>query len=127
MGGPPNCQTADAIISDFSSGALTEINPRLPKRALLVRSPATVERRLPARDSTRIGEEHRTAADRSGEEIGDRSAWLPRAKQGLDAVVRSAIKGRGGMPPRGGMADHTDPEIRGAIVYMFNQGAGPAK
>ncbi len=86
------------------------------------------------------------AADRSGEQIvrtqcfkchetgvdgapriGDRSAWIPRAKQGLDAVVRSAIKGHGGMPPRGGMADLTDPEIRSAIVYMFNQSVAPAK
>ena len=54
--------------------------------------------------------------------IGDRSAWVPRVKQGLDAVVRSAIKGHGAMPPRGGMADLTDGEIRSAITYMFNSG-----
>ncbi|MGA8049569.1 MAG: c-type cytochrome [Burkholderiales bacterium] len=59
--------------------------------------------------------------------IGDRSAWIPRARQGLDAVVRSAIKGHGGMPPRGGMADLTDPEIRSAIIYMFEQGVAPTK
>ena len=54
--------------------------------------------------------------------IGDRDAWTPRVKQGLDVVVRSAIHGHGGMPARGGMADLTDPEIRSAIVYMFNFG-----
>lgn len=59
--------------------------------------------------------------------IGDRDAWIPRIKQGLDAVVRSAIKGHGGMPPRGGMADLSDPELRSAVVYMFNKGAVPAK
>jgi len=59
--------------------------------------------------------------------IGDRAAWTPRVKQGLDAVVRSAIHGHGAMPPRGGMADLTDTEIRGAIVYMFNVGTAPAK
>jgi cytochrome c5 len=59
--------------------------------------------------------------------IGDRAAWTPRVKQGLDAVVRSAIHGHGAMPPRGGMADLTDPEIRSAIVYMFNVGTTPAK
>jgi cytochrome c5 len=52
--------------------------------------------------------------------IGDRAAWTPRLKQGLDYLVRSAIKGHGGMPARGGMADTTDAEIRNAIVYMFN-------
>jgi len=59
--------------------------------------------------------------------IGDRNAWVARLKQGLDLLVRSAINGHGPMPPRGGMADLTDSEIRGAIVYMFNQGQVPAK
>ena len=35
--------------------------------------------------------------------IGDRDAWIPRLKDGLDATVRSAINGHGGMPARGGM------------------------
>jgi len=59
--------------------------------------------------------------------IGERSAWIPRVKQGLDVVVRSAIKGHGAMPPRGGMADLTDAEIRSAVIYMFNYGTAPAK
>jgi cytochrome c5 len=58
--------------------------------------------------------------------IGDREAWIPRAKQGLDVVVRSAIHGHGPMPPRGGMADLTDTEIRNAVVYMINKGTGAA-
>jgi cytochrome c5 len=52
--------------------------------------------------------------------IGDRAAWTPRMKQGLDLLVRSAIKGHGGMPARGGMADTTDAEIRSAVLYMFD-------
>lgn len=52
--------------------------------------------------------------------IGDRAAWIPRLKQGVDTLVRSAINGHGGMPPRGGVANFTDGEIRNAIVYMFN-------
>lgn len=56
--------------------------------------------------------------------IGDRAAWIPRIKQGLDTVVRSAINGHGGMPARGGMADLTDPEIRDAVIYMMNAGTG---
>jgi cytochrome c5 len=59
--------------------------------------------------------------------IGDRDAWIPRVKQGLDVVVRSAIQGHGGMPPRGGMADLTDTEIRSAVIYMFNKGTAPVK
>ena len=57
--------------------------------------------------------------------IGDRSAWIPRLKNGLDHTVRSAMKGHGGMPARGGMADLSDTELRNAIIYMF-RGAAPA-
>ena len=57
--------------------------------------------------------------------IGDRDAWIPRLKNGLDAVVRSAINGHGGMPARGGLADLSDAEIRDAITYMFNKGRVP--
>ncbi|MFN7087344.1 MAG: c-type cytochrome [Burkholderiales bacterium] len=59
--------------------------------------------------------------------IGDRDAWIPRLKNGLDAVVRSAINGHGGMPARGGLADLSDAEIREAITYMFNKGRVPEK
>jgi cytochrome c5 len=54
--------------------------------------------------------------------IGDKAAWIPRVKQGLDGVVRSAINGHGAMPARGGQADLTDSEMRSAVVYMFNKG-----
>lgn len=59
--------------------------------------------------------------------IGDRAAWLPRLKLGLDTLIRSAINGHGEMPPRGGAADLTDPEIRSAVVYMFNAGTVSTK
>jgi cytochrome c5 len=59
--------------------------------------------------------------------IGDRAAWIPRATKGYDVVVQSAIKGHGGMPARGGMADLTDSEVRSAVTYMFNRGAAEAK
>jgi len=51
--------------------------------------------------------------------IGDKDAWVGRARQGFDSVVRSAIAGHGGMPARGGMADLTDAEMRAAVTYMF--------
>jgi len=59
--------------------------------------------------------------------IGHREDWIPRMREGLDAVVRSAINGHGGMPARGGMANLTDAELRAAVIYMLNQGKGPSK
>ena len=59
--------------------------------------------------------------------IGDRDAWTPRFKQGVDALVSSAISGHGGMPARGNKADLTDAEVKAAIMYMFNPTASTAK
>jgi len=58
--------------------------------------------------------------------IGDRDAWVPRMKLGFDPLVRSAIRGHGGMPPRGGQASLTDAELRSAIIYMFNPSSAQA-
>lgn len=59
--------------------------------------------------------------------IGDRDAWIPRMKDGLDATVRSAINGHGGMQARGGMPDLTDAEMKEAVTYMINKGRVPEK
>lgn len=53
--------------------------------------------------------------------IGDSAEWIRRANQGFDSLVRSAIAGHGGMPPRGGEADLTDTELQLAITYMFQR------
>jgi cytochrome c5 len=57
--------------------------------------------------------------------IGDREAWFARLKPGVDALVRSAIHGHGGMPARGGMAELTDPEVRDAVIYMVTRSMAP--
>lgn len=59
--------------------------------------------------------------------IGDREAWAPRLRQGMDALVLSAIRGHGGMPARGDQADLTDGEIRNAVNYMFNPASAASK
>lgn len=52
--------------------------------------------------------------------IGDRAAWLPRTRLGVDPMVRAAIRGHGAMPPRGGQANLTDAELREAVIYMIS-------
>ena len=59
--------------------------------------------------------------------IGDKNAWVQRMKQGLPYLVRSAIQGHGGMPPRGGQANLTDEELQAAILYMYNPTSASAK
>jgi cytochrome c5 len=60
-------------------------------------------------------------------EIGDLQAWIQRMKKGLPYLVSSAIHGHGGMPPRGGLANLTDAELRSAILYMYNPAAFTTK
>lgn len=59
--------------------------------------------------------------------IGDKAGWAKLIQGGLDSVVKSAIKGKGAMPPRGGGTDLSDTEIARAIVYMVNQSGGSLK
>jgi len=59
--------------------------------------------------------------------VGDQADWIPRLRPGLDVLVRSAIKGHGAMPPRGGMADLTDAEVKSAVIYMMNASSARAR
>lgn len=52
--------------------------------------------------------------------FGDKSAWAPRIAGGMDAVLVSAIKGKGAMPPKGGYAG-SDAEFKAAATYMISQ------
>lgn len=51
--------------------------------------------------------------------LGDTAAWGPRIKTGLDALVNSALKGKGAMGAQGG-GDFADLEIARGVVYMAN-------
>jgi cytochrome c5 len=55
--------------------------------------------------------------------IGDRDAWIKRAKDGYARVLKSALKGHAGMPARGGLAELSDAEIKRAIDYMLKSGS----
>ena len=59
--------------------------------------------------------------------IGDNAAWAPRLKTGLNGMLAVAVKGKGAMPPRGGVADLSDYELARAIVYMANQSGAKLK
>lgn len=53
--------------------------------------------------------------------VGDKAAWAPHIKLGLDHLVDSAIHGKGAMPPRGGQAGLSDDDIRSAVKYMLEK------
>ena len=53
--------------------------------------------------------------------LGDKAAWAPRIKQGIDTLLQSALKGKGAMPPKGGNASLSDADVRAAIEFMVSQ------
>src|SRR5215210_7381670 len=53
--------------------------------------------------------------------IGDKAAWAPHLKDGLQHLAENAIKGIRQMPPRGGNPQLTDAEVTRAVAYMANQ------
>ncbi|MGA0570496.1 c-type cytochrome [Variovorax sp. VNK109] len=51
--------------------------------------------------------------------LGDVGAWAARIKTGYEALLNSALKGKGAMAPQAG-GDFEDVEIGRAVVYMAN-------
>lgn len=55
--------------------------------------------------------------------LGDKAAWAPRLATGYEALVNSALKGKGVMSAQGG-GEFNDTEIARAVVYMANESGG---
>ncbi len=62
-----------------------------------------------------------TAGVAGAPKFGDAAAWGPRIKTGFDALLTSALKGKGAMGAQGG-GDFEDVEIARAVVHMANAG-----
>lgn len=123
--------------SHGGSPALTDLEIRRAVAYMVNQSggnwvePVSAKEAAAARSGEQIVKAQCAKCHRTGEggapRIGDKNAWTPRMKQGLDNLSRSAIRGHGGMPPRGGQANLTDTEIRNAVLYMFNPAATAGK
>jgi len=82
----------------------------------------------PAPAKARTGEEvfntvcfacHKTGAA-GAPMFGDKAAWAPRIKQGLDTLHKHAMTGIRAMPPRGTCSNCSDDELKGAVDYMVS-------
>jgi cytochrome c5 len=52
---------------------------------------------------------------------GDKAAWVPRLKQGMDTLYQSALKGKGAMPPKGGNMALSEGDVKAAVDFMTAQ------
>lgn len=53
--------------------------------------------------------------------FGDKEAWAPRIKTGLEALYTSAVKGKNTMPPKGGNASLAYADVKAAVDYMVSK------
>ena len=54
--------------------------------------------------------------------LGDKAAWAPRIKTGMDTLYASALKGKNAMPPKGGNAALPDADLKAAVDYLVAAG-----
>lgn len=52
--------------------------------------------------------------------VGDANTWKSLMEKGMDEVLVNAIKGTGGMPPKGGNMDLSDADIKEIVEFMIN-------
>lgn len=51
---------------------------------------------------------------------GDKAAWAPRLKTGMEALYTTALKGKNAMPPKGGNLSLADADVKAAVDYLVS-------
>lgn len=60
---------------------------------------------------------HRTGTD-DAPKTGNKEAWAPRLAQGMPALYKSVMEGKGAMDPRAGKEELTDEELKAGVDYL---------
>ena len=59
-----------------------------------------------------------TAGVAGAPKLGDKAAWAPRLKQGMETLYTNSLKGKNAMPPKGGNLSLADADVKAAVDYM---------
>ena len=59
-----------------------------------------------------------TAGVAGAPKAGDKAAWAPRLKAGMEALYTSSLKGNNAMPPKGGNLSLADADVKAAVDYL---------
>jgi cytochrome c5 len=108
---------ADAAASPAASAAAASASP--PASA-----PAAGSQVATAGDGKAVYDKTCMACHAAGvagaPKAGDKAAWEPRLKQGMEALYATSLKGKGAMPPKGGATQLSDAEVKAAVDYMVS-------
>ena len=103
-----------------------ESKPPASKPAVTAAAPAAAPAAAGARSDAAKGKTvyegtcvacHATGAA-GAPKAGDKTAWAPRLKTGMDALYASALKGKNAMPPKGGNMSLSDADVKAAVDYL---------
>lgn len=117
-----------ALVMFVSSGDMPSSGSANPERAVALRiqKVGTVEIRdanRPLQSGEQVFKAQCSACHATGAagapKFQDAAAWGPRIKTGYEALLHSALAGKGAMSPQGG-GDFSDTEVGRAVVYMAN-------
>jgi cytochrome c5 len=125
-------EVARAIVymANQSGGKLKE--PAAPKQAAKPAAPQQQAQAAPAEPKPAAGSaDGKAVYDKvcfachaqglaGAPKLGDKAAWEPRIKQGMNTLVQSVNQGKGAMPPKAG-ASLNDAELRAGVEYMVSQ------
>jgi len=120
-------QKAAATVTAGAPAAPTVAAAAMPAAPVVVVAAAAAAPAAPTKAGAGVGEALykqacvacHAASVAGSPKFGDKAAWAPRIKTGLDMLTASVIKGKGAMPPKGGSAA-SDTDIRAAVEYMVN-------
>jgi cytochrome c5 len=98
----PTTQAAQAVVGDNKAAAAATVSADAGKKLYEAACQAC----------------HTTGAA-GAPKLGDKAAWAPRLKKGMDVLHANALKGIGAMPPKGG-ATASDAEVKAAVEYLVN-------
>jgi cytochrome c5 len=84
-------------------------------------APVTVAKAEPAKGKA-VYDANCTACHATGvagaPRTGDKAAWAPRLKAGMEALYTASLKGKNAMPPKGGNLALADADVKAAVDYM---------
>ena len=123
----PNAMTPEAVAARLQPAGKVEFGPREGAPA-----PAGQPAAKPAAQAKAGPADGKAVYDKTcfachaqsvagSPKIGDKAAWAPRIKQGMDTLMQSVLKGKGAMPPKGGNPSLSDAEVKAAVEFLVSQ------
>jgi len=127
IGGMPAKGTCKSCTTQEIQDAVQYMMSESKSGAAVVSTKPTTKplKKLTLADGKKIYETHcascHNGSDANVPALGDKQAWSPIIKKGLDVLIYNTIRGYKKMPVKGSCTKCNDAQIKAAVKYMVNQ------